>query len=414
MPVDGPETSPFSLLPLDLLHLICIPILDFPPAIATANLHSLSLASRAWSLAAQPALFHSPYLSSDPLDRVEPRTYARLKSFLEAVQGRPDLAAAVRDFDAGKYTARCTTEAEVDRRLVSRLSIKLIQVCSNLRTLSLPFVTQADKYDLVVALRKLSSLEVVTIGEGAAISDPWVINVDIAIKDQWGTAVWTRDDMVTFANHWPRLRKVVLQVKLKGLTPDAVAPIPWQLEGFELALLKHGKVSFDYLDRLLSNTHSSLRRLVLTEHQLDPDDLLHVFEAYGATLTALETTTANIYAPNKSLFSTIASSCPSLRFLRLGTPVYALSSCLLHLSELHHLSDLALDHILLQRLEGPTSVLAAELRRFPRLRRLSLTPGYHGDPTDDLEQFQQFQLRLHALKSVLKHEVEVIVRPPFC
>ncbi|GAA5937058.1 hypothetical protein JCM10213_000175 [Rhodosporidiobolus nylandii] len=406
--------SPFSLLPIDILDLICTAILSFPRAVSTSTLLSLCRTSRAWCAAAQPALFRHPFLSFDAPDVTPPRTYSRLGGLLHTLRRRPDLASAVQAFDLGRYTARCQTEAKVDRRLVSRLAVDLAEACTNLRELSVPFVTQADKHDLLVPLRRLSSLRSFTFGEGASTADPWVVNVDIAIKDQWGTAIWTRGDFAALAKSWPRLKRVVLQARVRGLEADQEV-ILWQLEEFELSLFKNVKLSFPYLDRLLSNCRAtgSLRRLILKEHQLHPEDLVSLVEAYGGSLETLETTTANRFARNEPFLVAIASSCRLLRTLRIGTPIYDLPGVLHELSQLPRLRSLALETVLLQRLSGTGASLAGEVRRFKALEQLSLTPGYHGDPGDDLERFTQFQLKLRALRRTLQGEVEVVVREPF-
>lgn len=288
--------------------------------------------------------------------------------------------------------------------------------CTNLRTLTVPFVTQADKPDLLHALRQLTSLETFTFGEGATTETPWVVNVDVDIKDEWGTAVWIRGDFASLS--WKRLRRFRLEARIRVLDSDP--PIPWQLESFELALRKNVKVSGTYLDKLLSNcrTTNSLRHLSLKEHQLLPSEIAPLLEVYGASLETLETTTADLFTPNNALFSSIPSSCPSLVSLRLGTPVYDLPFVLDNLAELPHLRRLALDTVLLQRFPGTacaTSALAEQVRRFPSLEHLSLCPGVHGEPDDDGERFAQFQLRLWSLRRAMAKEgrMEVVVLEPF-
>jgi hypothetical protein len=297
--------------------------------------------------------------------------------------------------------------------------VQLVAACTNLRTLSVPFVTQVDKPDLLVALHSLSSLNSFTFGEGATTETPWVVNVDVDIKDEWGTAVWTRGDFAELASSWKSLRRFVLEARIR--VPDKDPVIPWQrLESFKLALIKNVKVSFSYLDKLLSTcrTTNSLRHLSLKEHQLLPSDLIPLLEAYGASLETLETTTADRFTSNDALFSTLSSSCPNLHSLRLGTPIYDLPLVFNELSQLPHLRRLTLDTVLLQRFEGtscPTRSLAEQLRRFPQLKRLSLCPGYHGEPDDDLERFAQFQLRLYSLRRTMAKEgrMEVVVLEPF-
>ncbi|GAA6044022.1 hypothetical protein JCM8097_004305 [Rhodosporidiobolus ruineniae] len=405
----APSTSsPLASLPLDIYDLVADAVSLLPRAVASSTLRSLCFTSRAWCAAAQPVLHSDPYLSFDAPDRVPPRTFQRLQHLLRTLKERPDLAAQVRRFDLGKYTAQAAKEA--DRRSVSPLSIKLVRVCSNLRWLSIPFVTQLDKADLIAALHQLDSLEEFNYGEGATVVDPWVVNVDIAIKDQWGTALWTRSDFAALAPSWPCLRRLVLQARVRGLERDT-AVIPWQLEHVELSLLKNHKLSFPYLDRLLSHTRSSsptLRHLVLKEHQLHPPDLLELIEAYGAGLVSLSTSTADHFTRNDALFSTISSSCPNLVSLRLGSPVYDLPFVLHELSPLSALRRLTLDTVLPHRPACSIPALADQVRRFAALEHFKLTPEFHGDPGERISDLRAF-LKLHGLKKALEGEVEVVI-----
>ncbi|GAA5853162.1 hypothetical protein JCM8547_000222 [Rhodosporidiobolus lusitaniae] len=406
-------------LPLDILDLIAEAVTSFPPAISTSTLISLSLVSRAWSAAAQPALHRTPFFSFDAPDTTPPRTFTRLQNLLRTLRSRPDLP--VLAFDVGKYTSRCLTEAKVDRRSVSRLAIELVAACPNLRKLAVPFVTQADKHELLSALRRCSLLKTFIFGEGVSHADPWVVNVDIGIKDQWGTAIWTRSDFVSLAASWASLRRFVLQARARDPSSEPDGPVPWHLESFELSLLKNHKLPFTYLDKLLSNcrTSKSLRHLVLKEHQLKPGDLVRLVEAYGHGLVRLETTTANRFARNNALISSIPTFCPSLVTLRLGTAVYDLPFVLSELSHLSSLRHLTLDTVLLQALPGRSATLVGLVERFPALEELKLTPGCHGNQNDDLERFQrfrQFQFKLYSLRRAVEQAEmgkEVTVGPPF-
>ncbi|GAA5900111.1 hypothetical protein JCM6882_002615 [Rhodosporidiobolus microsporus] len=407
--------SAFSSLPLDIYDLLVEAVTLLPPVVSTATLLSLCRVSRAWCAAAQPALFRMPFLPFGSPDTTPPRTYSRLQSLLETLHRRPDLAALVRSFDLGRYTARCIAEVKVDRRLVSPLSIELVKACPNLREATVPFVVQAEKGSLVEALQRLSVLESFSLGEGVSIVDPWVVNVDIAVKDSWGTAVFTRRDLAALAQSWPLLRRFILQARVRGLDADEV--IPWELESFELSLLKNFKLSFPYLDKLLSNcrTTSSLRRLIVREHQLHPTDLVQLVEAYGDSLEVVETFTANRFAPNEPLLAAIAASCPNLRRLRLGTPLYDLPSALHHLSQLPKLRWIALDTVLCNpRGEEATSTgVAEQVRAFPALRYLSFAPGCHVETEADVERFRRFEWQLRELREELAGEIEVVLYPQF-
>ncbi|KAG0663400.1 hypothetical protein C6P46_002739 [Rhodotorula mucilaginosa] len=301
-------------LPEDICRLICDAVRDLPRAIAASTLFSLSLVSRSWARPAQTALHHDPFLSFDAPDTIAPRTFERLSALLRTLVARPDLSCSVRKFDLGCYTTRCQTEARVDRRRVSKLSSDLVAACPALKSISLPFVTQADKPYLLDALRKLELLETLVIGEGTSSPDPWVINVDIGIKDAWGCARWFREDFVALSGHWPRLRRLILEARVRTRDQDDERGVPWELEEFRLDLQRHGRLAFEQVDLLLAGSRNgSLRRLHVKEHQLADDALEQLIEYYGSNLRSLTTLTADHFTRRDELFSAIAACCPSLR-----------------------------------------------------------------------------------------------------
>ncbi|GAA5824642.1 hypothetical protein JCM11251_005287 [Rhodosporidiobolus azoricus] len=373
----------FSILTLDIYALIAVAVSSYPPVTANKTLLSLCRVSRAWCSAAQPALFRNPFLPFGSPDTTPPRTYHRLHSLLDTLRRRPDLAACIRSFDYGRYTSRCVAEVNLDRRLVSPLSVELVRACPNLRDMTVPFVVQNEMASLIEAMRCLPSLESFTLGEGLSITDPWVVNIDVDVKDQWGTAVFTRADLAALATTWPHLRRFVLQTRVRGFDDDE--PIPWQLGSFELSLLKNVKLSFPYLNKLLSNCGitSSLRHLVLKEHQLHPPDLVLLVETYGASLKVLETTTSDEFTPNDPFLQAVGSSCPNLRRLRFGAPIYDLPFALHTLSKLSHLRILTLGLVICQPFEHGYIGLAEQVERFPALVRLSIIPTHHENNMHD-------------------------------
>ncbi|GAA6056955.1 hypothetical protein JCM3770_001985 [Rhodotorula araucariae] len=360
-------------LPLDVCLLICEAVAALPPAVASGTLRALAFVSRTWSAAAQCALYRNPWLSFDAPDRVPPRTFARLEALLSTLTARPDLARGVHTLDAGRYSVRCQTEAKADRQRVSRLSIALVAACPSLRALSLPFVTHADKAALLAAMRSLALLETFTFGTGAsAADDPWIINVDIAIKDAWGTAQWWRSDLHLLASSWPRLRRVVLQARVRGRDGDE--GVPWALEAFELALVRSAKLSFAYLDALLTGCRAagSLRSLTLCEHQFEPGALVAFVEAFGAGVEVLRTTTADKVTRNEALVSTLPGSCPRLKVLALETPIGDLQSALDALGTLGRLESLTLSSLAGSPVGLNPTQLVATLEAYPTLEELSL------------------------------------------
>ncbi|POY75993.1 hypothetical protein BMF94_1078 [Rhodotorula taiwanensis] len=348
--------------------------------VAASTLLSLSLVSQTWSRAAQAALHADPFLCFDAPDTIPPRTYERLSMLLRTLAARPDLARSVRCLDLGLYTTRCQTEARVDRRRVSQLSIDLVRAAPALHALSLPFVTQADKPHLVDALRSLDCLQTLTIGEGTSSPDPWVINVDIGIKDQWGCARWFRGDFVPLCRHWPRLRKVNLQARLRNRDKDDVVGVPWRLEAFELSLHRHGRLGFAQLDLLLHGCRAAtLRHLHVKEHQLAEGALENILSTYGSGLTSLTTLTADHFSHHNALFPTIAESCPALETLYLATPVYDLLANLRDLLRLPRLRELTLATAVAPVVPPVDLVarLAEVIGSGPSLSAIAIAPGTH-------------------------------------
>ncbi|GAA5878719.1 hypothetical protein JCM3774_000485 [Rhodotorula dairenensis] len=379
--IDPRDRPPWRCrLPEDVCEAICDAVRDLPRAVAASSLLSLSLVSRTWSAAAQSALHRDPFLSFDAPDTVPPRTFDRLAALLRTLTARPDLSRSVREFDLGCYTTRCQTEARVDRRSVSKLSVDLVQACPALKSLSLPFVSQADKPYLIDALRHLVLLETLVIGEGTSSPDPWVINVDIGIKDAWGCARWFREDFVTLANYWPRLRRLRLQARVRGRDQDDLNGVPWALEEFELSLQRHGRLPFRHVDLLLAGCRTgSLQRLRVREHQLADGALAQVLEHYGSRLSHVTTSTADLFTRHDELFPTIAAFCPSLRVLHLSTPVYDLVPCLRHLLQPARLRHLTLSTVMAPANWPPdlASDLVGLLQLHPTLELIEVAPGTH-------------------------------------
>ncbi|KWU41836.1 hypothetical protein RHOSPDRAFT_36604 [Rhodotorula sp. JG-1b] len=373
-------TSTRCDLPEDICGLVCDAVRDLPRAVAASTLLSLSLVSRSWAAAAQSALHHDPFLSFDAPDTVCPRTFERLSALLQTLVARPDLSRSVRKFDLGCYTTRCQTEARVDRRRVSKLSVDLVAASPALKSISLPFVTQADKPYLIDALRKLELLETLIIGEGTSSPDPWVINVDIGIKDAWGCARWFREDFVALSGHWPRLRRLVLEARVRARDTDDEHGVPWELEEFRLDLQRHGRLGFRHVDLLLAGSRNgSLKRFHVKEHQLADDALAQVVEHYGSNLKSLTTLTADHFTRHDELFSAIAAFCPSLRCVHLSTPVYDLLPCLRHLLQLPRLRRLTLATVLAPATCSPDldAELVALVHNAPSLEELNIALGTH-------------------------------------
>ncbi|BGP03068.1 hypothetical protein RTBOTA2_005677 [Rhodotorula toruloides] len=365
-----------SRLPVDACQHICDAVRRLPPAVATSTLYALSLVSKTWSTAAQSALHHTPFLTFDAPDTVPPRTFARLETLLRTLGTRDNLARSVRELDIGRWTARCSSEAKVDRRRISAIAVKIVAACPALKVLSLPFVVQADKKDLVVALKRLSQLERFTVDEDTATADPWIINIDVSIKEEWGKAIWTIADLAALAPSWPRIKVLELYSAVHSGQGDVV--VDWQLDEFTLYLNQNVKLGFTYLNRLLHGSRGSLRRLNIQEHRLEPGALARFLEEYGGTLDTLTTFTADYFTVDETLPVAIATHCPNLSILFLDTPIPDLADALSQLSRLRHLRSVLLHTVFATRLDRDQ--VLETLRSFRSLKSLGISPGAHDVP----------------------------------
>lgn len=246
-------------------------------------------------------------------------------------------------------------------------------------------MTEADKPDLIDALRNLGLLESLVIGEATASPDPRVVtDVDSRIEDACGGAHWFQEDFVPLAErHWPRLRRLSLHAPIRSRDSDDAQGVPWVLEEFELNLHRHGRLPFRQIDLLLAGCRrtGSLRRLRVREHQLTERTLVRVIEHYGSHLSHLTTATPDLFTRDDLLFPTIAAFCPALRVLHLSTPVYDLVSCLRHLLQP---AAVRLRHLTLATVLAPAHCppdLAHDVlhlvQHHPTLELVELGPGTH-------------------------------------
>lgn len=373
---DPAPPSLASRLPLDACEHICAAVRRLPPAIATPTLLSLSLVSRTWSSAAQKALHTAPFLNFDAPDTVPPRTFSRLEALLRTLETRDDLARSVQWLDIGRWTARCSSEAKVDRRRISSLAVRIVAACPALKILSMPFVVQADKKDLVVALRVLSHLGHLVFDEAVAVPDPWIINVDVSIKEEWGQAVWTIADLAALAPSWPRMKKLEMSSAIRGGPGDEV--VNWPIQECALLLQQNIKLSYGYLDRLLRGGRGSLCTIHIREHRLEPGALARFVKEYGSSLERIRTYTNDRFTVDEPLIHAIATSCPKLRSLVLSTPIPNVADALDELSRLPRLQTIALGTCFAINLDRIR--VANTLRAFRSLKSLSISPGLHDDP----------------------------------
>jgi hypothetical protein len=352
------DSSIASRLPIDIIHAILESISTFSPAEATHCYLSLALVASSWREPAQLHLFRRPFLPSPPASNAPGRfrhplhTYPRLLLLKETLETRPHLAASVQSLSLGLWTTSIKRETARDRRLSSRLAVEILQLCPslcpNLRELSWPGVVRLDKAEAAQALQRLHGIEVLRFGDGVqrADADPWIINLDPTIREEWGSARWSIREVGEMMEHWPRLRKVVLGERMMSRSEWEVGGesmiTGWscELESFELALGRHSMLPKGELQRLLKGSQKSLRRLKITEHQLPLEDLIDYLFTSASRLTHLSTLTNDLHTPC-SLLPAIEHHCHSLRYLSLGSPM-APSHALRQLASLTALESLKL------------------------------------------------------------------------
>jgi len=241
--------------------------------------------------------------------------------------------------------------------------IKIITMEKNnqLKILSFPFLTMSDKEEFLKVLsspppsskpaddnddESISVIEEILFGEGGAYepsNDPWVINLDQTVREEWGVAKFTMKDFKRLRDRWKNLKRFRLMAKLKVEDPleeddellgdvgvsllqdgkeeqEEEEKFEFEVEEFELNLLKNSKLSFNYLDRFLRRSIETLTTLILKEHQFsNPSTLYHFLTVYGKTLTTLKTCSSNPWDDNYKLLETISQSCGNLRVLKIGS-----------------------------------------------------------------------------------------------
>ncbi|KAI5475629.1 hypothetical protein MNV49_001090 [Pseudohyphozyma bogoriensis] len=354
-------------LPIDLIFPILHHLVhtsDRPTS--TSALEQLCLVSRLFRTHAQPLLYASPHLT--PASQIDPRPLiVRARSLARTLQARPDLAATVRHLDLGKWTNSLKEEARTDRRAISLLAVKFVELCPGLRSLNFPNVSFVDVADLSLALAKCDKMEEVVFGDGLLQSDPWVVNLDPAIRDQFGSATWTIESMRGLMVHWPELRRFELKARLRSSREDQTT-LPCRLEAFQCDFTRQSVVSAGYVDRMLRHSVDTLKDLTLTYHQLSPGSLLSLVKAYGANLTSFALLSKDPISHDPLLLPTLLSHAPKIHHLVLGTRF--------HLSNdnLSLLSGLPLRHLELRTpaIPFPPRQADAHFASMPLLEKLVL------------------------------------------
>ncbi|ORY88339.1 hypothetical protein BCR35DRAFT_351146 [Leucosporidium creatinivorum] len=385
------SSSIASQLPVDIIYGILEAISTISPAEATHTYLSLALVSSSWREPAQLHLFRRPYLPSPPLSNspspsLNPlRTYPRLVLLKETLQSHPHLAASVQSLSLGLWTTNIKREAAHDRRLSSHLAVEILKLCPslcpNLRELSWPGVVRFDKAEAAQALRHLPGIEVLHFGEGSQKSDadPWIINLDAAVREEWGSARWSIKEVGEMMEHWPRLRKVVLGERMtsrsEGEAGEYSTDVGWncELKSFELALGRHSALPKGELRRLLRGSKESLRHLKVTEHQLLPGELIDYLSTAGSRLTHLSTNTNDLHTLS-DLLPPIELHCNSLRYLSIGSIVPP-GLCLLCLASHSALESVKLkwsNRIFHTSIDEVFESVGGEVEKFEHLRKVEV------------------------------------------
>lgn len=238
----------------------------------------------------------------------------------------------------------------------------------------------ADKAEALSALQRLPpTIDTIQLGDGSSDRDMDLAlkYLDPALKQEFGSAHWSVEEVGTVLRAWPSLRKVMLREVLSrgeeewGIS-SALSRWSCQLEEFELALAGQAVLPLGDLERMLDSSRDSLRRLAVAEHQLHPHVLIAYLTASGSSLTHFTTTTDALQS-SPLLLTALASSCTSLRHLSLGSFI-RLSDALQPLTRLAQLETLSLKTVS-PLVSEPTELLktiARDLRGFAGLRSVYL------------------------------------------
>ncbi|GAA5939181.1 uncharacterized protein JCM15063_004444 [Sporobolomyces koalae] len=377
------------------------------PIPLTRALLSLCRVSRAMHHIAQPVLFHTPFISFDPPDTTPPgRTFERVEHLVHTLEhDRSGLATRVRNLGSlGQWSTRILSEGIPKNRIdVSTLLIRLVALCPNCETIAIPFVTisHQERFSRTI-ITNGSRLREIRFGEGYESQDPWVINFDPSVREQWGSAKFTIRDFQLWSNPLARVTHLKLMARLRVEDPleeddelvdsdEEPEVLGFKLEHFQLDLLRNSKLSFNYVYRLLYTSRTTLKSLVLKEHQLTsaPETLDRILETFGSTLTVLRTSSANQTTDNRHLLVTISTNCPNLETLSIGSRTsLALFEVLdLFANHLIHLRELGLENFYSLELyrrdhpNGRDDLVRVLLHGFQKLKRIVLTPQ-HANVTD--------------------------------
>jgi len=300
----------------------------------------------------------------------------------------------------GGWGKRCLSEGIPERRKISKIMIRLCGLCQRVEKVDVPFIVEADKGDLMRVFKTWREVEEVRYGTGYEVRDPWIVNVDQRVMDEWGSAKWYIEDFGELSNQeWRGVKRFELNQRLR-IRDEEGEKLGFELEEFSLNLTKNSKLSFAYLSNYLSSSISTLTSLSLREHQLSsPSTLFQVVRTCGQTLKILETTSSNQFDSNLDLVHCISASCPSLLHLSLGSRVDHLFPTLSLLSFLPSLQTLHLKSV--HSLEIEKERLEDVIFGFPRLRILECEP-IHANVEDGLKQEREVAKEFRKLEGKVR------------
>lgn len=130
---------------------------------AQAALYQACLACYAFNAVAQPLLYRAPVIRG-----AKQPTQVTVARLLRTLQARPDLAHSVRSLPLGLWTAAMRDESLIDRRIVSKTALDLLDLCPHLEHLDFPWVTMALAHDTAVRIKRQKDLQSLTLGVGIA------------------------------------------------------------------------------------------------------------------------------------------------------------------------------------------------------------------------------------------------------
>lgn len=251
----------------------------------------------------------------------------------------------------------------------------MLRKCSNVQVLNFPGVTNSHSGELERVLLSLERVEELRFGEGVDGDDPWIINLDPAIRDQFGTARWGFEQMkrISESPNWSKLR--VLRLTSRIRSPPLGSQTAFEgvgLEEFDWGVKRGTPVNSDYLMRILKGCKEkkTLKKLKVMEHQIMLGGLSTILEEVGENLQELHVGTKDRFSFTGILENGIVGNCPNLLRLTLETPLDLNQDAFSLLSLLPTLEEVELRTIRACSLES--GELERGIKSLPRIQTVAL------------------------------------------